>query len=831
MPIAVNCPNPACAHTSRAADTAVGKTTKCSRCGRAFVVPPSATATAVKPTTDDASPKLTKPATVTATAIAFQHVGRFVVRAKVGEGAFGAVYRAYDPHLDREVALKVPHAAVLDSPKRVERFLREAKAAANLRHPHIVPVFDAGTDAGRHYIAAAFIDGTKLADAVEASDGGLDCDRAARLVRELAEALAYAHQEGIVHRDVKPDNVMLDQADRVHLMDFGLASKQDEEAKLTRDGAVMGTPSYMAPEQARGDTAAVGPAADQYACGVVLYELLTGKVPFTGPLPVVMHHHIHTDPTPAKLLRRAIPKDLETICLKALRKNPAERYADCQALADDLRRWQEGEPVSARRRSVFVHLFRWMQQHATQAAMIVAGTTLVLILLGVMFLAGIQQDASRARLDKAEAEKLLMTAEQRANDAADVRIRSAESKADERVREAQARADERVKEALAIAEERTREVKAIADEKANEAKAKADEVRRKLEEAEKDDSLLAEAEKNLKAGNSSEAKRLLARVSEGHRQGEWKRLRSELNPVTNLVGHTSSVYAVAFSTDGNTVVTGSTDDTARIWDAESGKLLQTLVGHTNSVLAVGISRDGKRILTGSSDKTARIWDAESGKLLRTLTEHTSSVNAVAFSADGKWVLTGSGDKTARIWDAESGDLLRALMGHTSSVYAVAFSRDGKFVLTGSHDDTARIWDAESGDLLQPLVGHTNSVNAVAFSPDGKYALTGSSDKTGRIWNAGSGKFMQPLAGHTTPVNAVAFSPDGKYVLTGSSDGTARIWDAESGKTVRPLTGHTDLINAVAFSPDGKRVLTGSSDKSARIWDLELLEMQKVQPKR
>ncbi len=239
MPVSLRCLNPACARASLAPDSVAGKRVKCPGCGQPINVPSSSTTTVARPSTVDSAGETARPtaATVTQAAPARQ-VGRFVVRSKLGEGAFGAVYRAYDPQLDREVALKVPHAAVLDSPKRVERFLREAKAAANLRHPHIVPVFDAGTDHGQHYIASAFISGQKLADAVEASDGGLDFERAARLVRELAEALAYAHEQGVVHRDVKPDNVMLDQQDRVHLMDFGLAVKQDAEARLTNDGAV-----------------------------------------------------------------------------------------------------------------------------------------------------------------------------------------------------------------------------------------------------------------------------------------------------------------------------------------------------------------------------------------------------------------------------------------------------------------------------------------------------------------------------------------------------------------------------------------------------------------
>src|SRR5205807_1426879 len=208
--------------------------------------------------------------------------GRHQARGKLGTGAFGTVYRAYDPHLDREVALKVLRPEALSSPQAVERFRREARAAAKMHHPHIVPVYDAGEHQGQHFIASAFIHGRTLASAIP--EDGLHPRRAAHLAAELAEALAYAHEQGVLHRDVKPANALLDGDDTLYLADFGLAGWAGQAgSRLTQAGSVMGTPAYIAPEQALGDTPHVGPAADQYSAGVVLYELLTGQVPFGGP--------------------------------------------------------------------------------------------------------------------------------------------------------------------------------------------------------------------------------------------------------------------------------------------------------------------------------------------------------------------------------------------------------------------------------------------------------------------------------------------------------------------------------------------------------------------
>jgi WD40 repeat protein len=294
-----------------------------------------------------------------------------------------------------------------------------------------------------------------------------------------------------------------------------------------------------------------------------------------------------------------------------------------------------------------------------------------------------------------------------------------------------------------------------------------------------------------------------------------------------LEGHTRSVESVSFSPDGKKVVTGSWDDTARIWDAESGKELVKLEGRTGDVWSVAFSPDGKKVVTGSEDRTARIWDAESGKELAKLEGHTDRVRSVSFSPDGKKVVTGSDDRTVRIWDAESGKELAKLEGHTSRVESVAFSPDGKKVVTGSTDMTARIWDAESGKELAKLEGRTGDVWSVAFSPDGKKVVTGSEDRTARIWDAESGKELAKLEGHTKCVNSAAFSPDGKKVVTGSEDKTARIWDAESGKELAKLEGHTRSVESVAFSPDGKKVVTGSEDKTARIWDFSAIEARLV----
>jgi eukaryotic-like serine/threonine-protein kinase len=276
-------------------------------------------------------------------------LGRFRILSLLGEGEHATVYRAYDPILERDVALKVPRQAVPKTAKVLDRFLGEAKALARLRHPRIVPVYEAGCAAGRHYIAMALIEGRSLAE--QLLERPIALDRAAEIVAELAEALAYAHTQGIVHRDVKPANIRVDDHGAVYLMDFGIAYRPDSGEVALPRGVILGTPAYLAPEQAEGGQTNVLPASDQYSLGVVFYELLCGRPPFCGPPSYVLFHAIHhATPSPRTVSPR-VPRSLAAICLKALAKRPDRRYRDCQHLADDLRRWLRGETPRAYRRA------------------------------------------------------------------------------------------------------------------------------------------------------------------------------------------------------------------------------------------------------------------------------------------------------------------------------------------------------------------------------------------------------------------------------------------------------------------------------------------------
>jgi eukaryotic-like serine/threonine-protein kinase len=275
--------------------------------------------------------------------------GRFRILGELGQGQHATVYRAYDALLDRDVALKVPRPGVLRTERALERFLGEARAQARLRHPRIVPVYEAGRAGDRHYLAMALIEGRGLDERL-AEDGPMAPDQAAMVAAELAEALAYAHALGVVHRDVKPANVRVDHRGDVYLMDFGLAYRPDSNEMPLPPGMILGTPAYVAPEQAEGGRSDPLPASDQYSLGAVFYELLCGRPPFVGPPSYVLFHAIHREPPSPRKVSRRVPRALAAVCLKALAKAPGRRYPDCRDLADDLRRWLRGEtPLAGRR--------------------------------------------------------------------------------------------------------------------------------------------------------------------------------------------------------------------------------------------------------------------------------------------------------------------------------------------------------------------------------------------------------------------------------------------------------------------------------------------------
>jgi WD40 repeat protein len=725
----------------------------------------------------------------------------------------GVVYKARQVQLNRLVALKMILSGGHAGDEERVRFLAEAEVIASIKHPGIVQIHDFGTHEGLPFFALELCEGGSLAGRLNGTP--LPPRESAHLVEQLAQAMQAAHEQGIVHRDLKPANVLVSQAfhpDSSHphpavrreslickITDFGLARRVEGGSGLTQTGAIMGTPSYMSPEQAEGKKD-IGPAADVYALGAILYECLTGRPPFRAATTFdTIMQVIGEESVPPSRLNPKVPRDLEIICLKCLRKEPGKRYSSAEALAEDLERWQRGEPVLARPLGLVERLVKWGRRRPAVAALlagIVSLTAAALVVITALYHDAAWQAGEAAR----EARRAQQAEKQAEQD----RDHAKEQEGAARRAEEEARKQERTAREQ---EGRTRQQKERAEEQLDRAE--------RLLYA----SQIQAAQREWEAGNVALAWEQLGSCRWDYRDLEHRYLFTLFNhKQTTLKGHTSMVYSVAVSGDGKRIVSGSEDRTVKVWDAQTGKNLLTLTGHTMAVTSVALSSDGKRVVSGSRDRTLRVWDTQTGKDLLTLTGHTMAVTSVVLSSDGSRIVSGSEDRTLRVWDARTGKSLRTLLGHRSAAAGVALSGDGRRIVSGSADRTVKVWDAQSGKNLLSLTGHTGRVASVAFSPDGKRIVSASDDRTLKVWDAQSGKEVLSLEGHTSNVHSVAVSGDGARFVSGSHDGTVKVWDARVGKNLLTLKGHAHGIYSVAVSSDGGRIVSASYDSLVKVWD-------------
>jgi WD40 repeat protein/tRNA A-37 threonylcarbamoyl transferase component Bud32 len=713
--------------------------------------------------------------------------GDYQLLHTIARGGMGIVWKARQWKLDRIVALKMILSGALASDEEVQRFYAEAQAAAQLDHPGIVPVYEVGQQRGQHYFSMAFVEGSSLA--VRLKEGPLSPREAAEVVRQVAEAIDYAHGKGIIHRDLKPSNVLLDRDGHPKVTDFGLAKRVEGMSHLTLAGQIVGTPSYMSPEQASGKTDAVGPAADVYSTGALLYCLLTARPPFQSAQVVeTLKQVVEQEPVSPRQLNNSVSRDLETICLKCLQKEPGKRYASAGALAADLRRYLAGEPILARPVSRAERLWRWCRRNPGVAASLTAFILSLIVGTVVAWALALEAQAER---------------------------RQAVANARRADREAQA----------------ARAARLLSDRRwyVNE---------------------ITLARQAWQGARMAELRERLARLvpaqsdAEDLRGFEWYYLqRLRRLDLGTFRGHTLAVRSVAFSPDGRRLATAGGQagkpGEVKVWDLATGQELFACSGPAGPFWSLAFSPDGRRLAVGGSagkGGEVKVWDADSGRPLLSLPCDSGPVWGLAYSPKGDR-LAGATGKVApgglpapgelQLWDTTTGQKLPSLRGHSALVYCVAFSPKGGRLASGSYDGTVKIWDPATGQEILTLGDHSGFVTSVAFSADGRRFASGSHDQTVKVWDAmawdgASGVIQHPLRTfrHASRVVSVAWSgPDVGRLAVASADHLVKVWDTATGQEALVLRGHAKPVLGLAFSPDGRCLATGGEDHAVKLWDL------------
>lgn len=826
---------PHCQNSQEVAESATREEVSCTSCGSSFRLE--------RGTTTDWKPAEKR------------RLGKFELLETLGQGASGTVYEARDPELDRVVAIKVLRSGHLASDEELDRFLREARSVGQFRHPCIVSVYEVGQADHVPYLVCELVKGVTLADLM--SSRRLRPAEAAELGAALADALHYAHERGVIHRDVKPANIMVDEKQVPRLMDFGLAKRDLGDVTMTVDGQVLGTPAYMSPEQARGQSHQVDGRSDVYSLGVVLYQMLTDELPFRGTPRMLLHQVLNDEPRRPRSLNENIPRDLDTICLKAMAKEPARRYGSAADLAEDLRRFLRGEPIRARPLAAWETALNWARRRPAVAGLLAASTiaalALVAVVLGTFHSARLGTEKLRAEAARDSAERSRLGEEEQRRIAERYLYFSRIGLAE---REWSAN---NIGRALQLLSECPAELrgwewnylKRMCHTELQTIAAHTQQMPFVVFSPDGKRLVTSSWDKTMKVWNADAAKELRALplreigqsasfspkgdrlalgfwVSDSTHPAEidvidtatWKPLRS-------LRGHDGAVYGIAIDPTGRHIASAGQDRAVRVWEVSSGAVLHTFRSEEAPFSAVAFNHDGRILAGGIGDVDeiplsrvgkVMLWDVGSGQTLHTLTGHEGAVATIAIRPDGDQLASGSRDQTIRIWEVKSGKLLRILRGHTSRISWLRYNARGDRIASCSHDGSVRMWDAESGQLLRTLRGHTGPVNCLAFNPTGDRLASAGIDGKVKLWNPDLDPDARQVSLGATLALNVSFSPDGKRLAVCGSEGTMKVFDPLTGKELLRSRGHSQRVWRYDFSPDGSRLVSAGEDATGRVWD-------------
>src|SRR5262245_18895752 len=721
-------------------------------------------------------------------------LSRYELLEEIARGGMGVVYRARDPALNRIVALKMILTGQFASERDVKRFRAEAEAAARLDHPNIVPIYEVGAQDGRPFFCMKFMEDGTLTKRLAARTEPLDCRQAASLLVKIARAVHHAHQHAILHRDLKPGNILLDAQGEPHVSDFGLAKCLDSGAGLTLSGAMVGSPGYMSPEQAAGKSERLTTTSDTYSLGALLYELLTGQPPFKADTPLAtMKRVIEEEPRKPSALNPAVDRDLDTICLKCLEKDPQRRYASAESLADDVERWLRHEPIRARPSAPIERLGKWMRRNPKVAALAILLLTVFVLALGVGTWMSYRIAAAKNEAVKANVRL--------AKDLRDLQWQKLEELASAGKRP----------DALAYLSRFLRD--SPKDEVA---------ASRVISMLSLRNFVLPVARPLLHEGpvNSAVFSADGTRVVTASNDGTVKLWDAKSGKMLAHFDHPGPVRRAEFVGTTYQVLSLCDDEQVRAWRENGTAIFSTKV---SSALpeAVKLSPDGRWFAALIDTNTIRLFDSKDGQVCGHSIPLHDLHPRLEFSPDSQRLVLRNRFREAELCKVPSGEFAVGPIQAGGVITVMAFSRDSSRLFIGCGEGRGVVFDAHSGSLIKELPTHHNDILGAEFSSDGEVLAVIGYAQPVRIWSTRTWELVCPPFDAAIMHVGFRIAPDSKRIVTFFQHGGAKLRDVLSGELLAEPFEHDGPIADVRFSPDGGELLSASQDATARLWNTRM----------